>query len=73
MDCIYNVDARKSPALLCYVANKSFWQQWLFEKVEESNTNIIERDNDSQELPPVMKRRWKEIGHLDFALSKRSQ
>ena len=33
MECIYNVDAHKSLALLCYIANKLFGQQSLFEKV----------------------------------------
>ena len=49
MECIYNVDACKIPALLCYIANKLFGQQWLFEKIEESNTNDMEKDNDSEE------------------------
>ena len=48
MGCIYNVDACKNLALLCYIANK-FGQQWLFENVEESNTNDMETDNDSEE------------------------
>ena len=49
MECIYNVDARKTPALLYYIANTLFGQQWLFEKVEESNTNDMQTDNDSEE------------------------
>ena len=49
MECIYSVDACKIPALLCYIANKLFGQQWLFEKVEESNTNDMETDNNSEE------------------------
>ena len=44
MQNIYNVDARKSPTLLCYIANKLYGQQWLFEKFEESNTNDIKTD-----------------------------
>ena len=48
MECIY-ADACKTPALLSYIANKLFGQQWLFEKVEESNTNDMETDNDSEE------------------------
>ena len=48
-ECIYNVDACKIPALLRYIANKLFGQQWLFEKIEESNTNDMETDNDSEE------------------------
>ena len=48
MECIYNVDACKMPALLCYIANKLFGQQWLFKKVEERNTNDMETD-DSEE------------------------
>ena len=31
------------------MSNKLFGQQWLFEKVEESNTNDMETDNDSKE------------------------
>ena len=42
---------------MCYIANKLFGQLWLYEKVEESNTNDIKTDNDSEELLPVMKRR----------------
>ena len=49
MECIYNVDVYKTPALLCYIANKLFGQQWLFKKVEERNTNEMETDNDSEE------------------------
>ena len=49
MECIDNVDACKTSALLCYIANKLFGQQWLFEKVEESNINDMETDNDSEE------------------------
>ena len=49
MECIYNVDSCEIPALLCYIANKLFGQQWLFEKIEESNTNDMEKDNDSEE------------------------
>ena len=49
MECIYNVDACKTPALLCYIANKLFGQQWLFKKVEERNTNDMETDIDSEE------------------------
>ena len=49
MECIYIVDIWKIPALLCDIANKLFRQQWLFEKVEESNTNDMETDNDSEE------------------------
>ena len=49
MECIYSVDACKIPALLCYIANKLFGQQWLFKKVEESNTNDMETGNDSEE------------------------
>ena len=49
MKCICDVDACKTPALLCYISNKLFGQQWLFEKVEESNTNDVETDNDSEE------------------------
>ena len=41
MENIHNVDASKSPTLLCCIANKLFGQQWLFEKVEESNTDDI--------------------------------
>ena len=37
----------KTPALLWYIAIKSFGQQWLFEKVEESSTNDMETDIDS--------------------------
>ena len=48
LKCIYDVDACKTPALLCYIANKLIGQQWLFEKVEESNTNDMETDNDSE-------------------------
>ena len=49
MECICNVDACKTPALLCYTANKLFGQQWLFEKVEESSKNDMKTDNDSEE------------------------
>ena len=49
MESIYNVDACKTPALLCYIANKLFGQQWLFKKVEERNTNEMETDYDSEE------------------------
>ena len=49
MKCICDVDACKTPALLCYIANKLFGQQWLFEKVGESNTNDMKTDNDSEE------------------------
>ena len=49
MECTYNVDTCKTPALLCYIARKLFGQQWLFEKVEGSNTNDMETDNDSEE------------------------
>ena len=45
MECIYNGDACKIPALLCYIANMLFGQQWLFQKVEESNTNDMETDD----------------------------
>ena len=38
MECIYNVDACKTPALLCYIANKLFGQQWLFKKVETDDS-----------------------------------
>ena len=31
------------------MSNKLFGQQWLFEKVEESNTIDVETDNDSEE------------------------
>ena len=48
MECIYNVDACKIPVLLCYIASKLFGQQWVFEKVEESNTNDMETDNNSE-------------------------
>ena len=40
----------------------------MFEKVEESNTNDIETHHDIEEFCPVMKRKRKEIGHLDFVL-----
>lgn len=53
----YNVDACKSPALLCYIASQLFGQKWSFEKVEENNTNNIETDYDSEELSPVIKRK----------------
>ena len=49
MECICNVDACKTPVLLCYTANKLFGQQWLFEKVEESSKNDMKTDNDSEE------------------------
>ena len=49
MECIYNVDACETPALLCYIASKLFGQQQLFEKCEKSNTNDMETDNDSEE------------------------
>ena len=49
MECIYNVNACETPALLCYIANKLFGQQQLFEKCEKSNTNDMETDNDSEE------------------------
>ena len=50
MEYIYNVDAcNKTPALLHYIANQLFGQQWLFEKVEKGNTNDMETDNDSEE------------------------
>ena len=49
MECIYNVDACETPALLCYIANKLFGQQQLFEKCKKSNTNDMETDNDSEE------------------------
>ena len=68
MECIYNVNARKSPTLLSYIATTLFEQQWVLEKVEESSVTDIETDNDSEELPPEMNTRWKEIGHLDFVL-----
>ena len=71
MKSVYNVDARKSLALLCYIANKLFGQQWSFEKGEESNTNDIEIDHDSEELSPVVKRRQKGIGHLHFILTNK--
>ena len=71
MEIIYNVDAHESPALLCYIANKLFGQQWLFKKVDISNTNDIETNHDSEKSSPVMKRRRKEIGHLDFVLPTR--
>ena len=77
MECIYNDDALKKLALTCYIANKLFGQQWLFGKVEESNKTDIETDNDSEELAHVMKiekklikKWWKEIGHLDFFTNK---
>ena len=57
MKCIYNYDAHKSPALLCYITNKLFGQQWIFEKLKESNKTVIETDNDNEELAPAMKRR----------------
>ena len=47
MECIYNSDAHKSPALLCFVASKSFGQ-WLFEKVKQSNRSDTQTDNDSE-------------------------
>ena len=53
----YNVDACKSPALLCYIASQLFGQKWSFEKVEENNTNNIETDYDSEELSPVINRK----------------
>ena len=28
----------------------------------------MEKDNDSEEQPPAITRRWQEIGHLDFVL-----
>ena len=71
MEIICNVDAHKSPALLCYIASKLFEQQWLFEKGDESNTNYIKTDHDSEELSPLVNRRWTEIGHLDFFLPTR--
>ena len=49
MECIYNVGGCETPALLCYIANKLYGQQWLFEKVEESSTNDMETDIDSEE------------------------
>ena len=64
MKNVNNVDARKSTALLYYIANKLFGRQWLFEKVEQINTNGIETDHDSEELSPVIKRRQKEIENL---------
>ena len=57
MECIYNVDAQKSPAFLCYIANTLLGQQWLFEKVEESNKIDIQADNGSEELALAKKRR----------------
>ena len=57
MECIYNVDAQKSPAFLCYIANNFLGQQWLFEKVEESNKIDIQADNGSEELALAKKRR----------------
>ena len=44
----------------------------MFEKVEESNTSDIKTDQDIEELSPVMKRKQKEIGNPDFALSIRN-
>ena len=49
IECIYYVHACKTPDLLCYLANKLFGQKWLFEKVEESNTNDMETENDNEE------------------------
>ena len=49
MECIYNLGEFKTPALLCYIANKLYGQQWFFEKVEESSTNDMETDIDSEE------------------------
>ena len=69
---IYNVDACKSPTLLCYIANKLFGQQWLFEKVEKSNPNDIEKDYDTEGLSPIMKKKQKEIGHLDLILQRKN-
>ena len=71
MENINNVHARESPALLCYIANELFGQQWLFEKVEEGNTNDIEIDHDNEELSPAIKRKQKQTGHLDFVLPTR--
>ena len=56
---------------MCYIAKNLFGQHWLFEKVEESNTNDIKTDHDIEELSSVTKRRRKEIGHLDFVLPTR--
>ena len=52
--------------MLRYIANKLFGQQWLFEKIEDSNIADIEKNQDSEELSPEVKRRQIEIGHLDF-------
>ena len=49
MECIYNVDACKTPTLLCYISNKLFGEKCLFKKVEERNANDMETDNDSEE------------------------
>ena len=57
MECIYNVNARKSPTLLSYIATTLFEQQSVLEKVEESSVTDIETDNDSEELPPEMNTR----------------
>ena len=39
---------------------------------EESNANDIETDHYTEELSPVMKRKQKGIGHLDFVLPTRN-
>ena len=38
---------------------------------EENNTNDIKTDHDSEELSPVLKKRRKEIEHLNFILPTR--
>ena len=43
MKNVNNVDARKSTALLYYIANKLFGHQWLFERVKQINTNVLKQ------------------------------
>ena len=38
-ESFYDVDARKIPALSCYIANMLFGQQWPLEKDEKRNTD----------------------------------
>ena len=59
MESVYKVDARKSPHLLAYIANKLLGQNWTCEEDRDSDAEISTPDSDKvpEEVSPLLKKR----------------
>ena len=55
---LWKVDARKSPHLLAYIANKLFGQNWTCEEDRYSDAEISTPDSDKfpKEISPLLKK-----------------